>query len=312
MKSILQTPFWADFKSHSGWHQHIIDDTSILIKSVKAGYSMAYIPEVSDKNWHEWLPKFTTEIKKLAKSEKLIFAKLEVWDTVENEPLKALLAKNGYKKSFEFVQPEHRRVIPISGSEEEILAQMKQKGRYNIKVAQKHNVEVEIRSNPSDIAQDTDLAYSLIAMTGDRKNFGVRQKPYFQDLIKTLYDNNAGFVVIAKYQGQPVTALIISCYDGVAGYLYGGSSTENKEAMAPYLAHWIVIQEARRRNCHAYDMLGAAPPDQPNHPYAGFARFKEQFGGQYVHLLGSHDLIFNPIYYKIFCLAEKYRRRGVI
>lgn len=311
-QSILQTPFWAEFKAKSGWKQFEIAQASVLVKKVYKNLAMAYVPEVSDKDWKKWLPEFHEGMKELAKREKLIFAKLEVWEDSENKELIQLLKKNGLKKSFEFVQPEHRRVIDISGTTEEILAQMKQKGRYNIKVAKKHGVEVEVRADLANLKEDTKLAYDLIAGTGDRKNFGVRQKPYFDDLIETLYKNNAGAVFIARYEGQPVVALIISFWDGVASYLYGGSSTEHKETMAPYLTHLEVIEEAKRRGCQVYDMLGAAPPDQPNHPYAGFARFKEQFGGSYVHLVGSFDLIFKPFWYKMFCLAEKYRRRGVI
>ncbi len=311
MKSILQTPFWADFKSKSGWKSFDIQNTSVLVKPVYSKFKMAYIPEVSDKDWKTWLPEFTKEMQKLAKTENIIFTRLEIWQD-QDEDLKNLLEQNKYKKSFEFVQPEHRRVIDIKGTEEEILAQMKQKGRYNIKVAQKHDVTIEIHDDPSKYLEDAELAYPLIAGTGSRKNFGVRQQSYFVDLLKTLYDNHAGALFIARYQGKPVVALIISFYDGAADYFYGGSSTEHKEVMAPSLAHWIVIQEAKRRGCTSYDMLGAAPPDQPNHPYAGFARFKEQFGGEYIHLMGSFDLIFSPIWYKIFCQAEKFRRRGVI
>lgn len=312
MQSILQTPFWAKFKSKSGWQYFEILGTTVLVRKIFANFSMAYIPEVSDKPWGTWLPEFTKEIKKLARTEKIIFIRLEVLESDQNTALKKLLIKNKYQKSFEFVQPEHRRIIDIQGTEEEILAQMKQKGRYNIKIARKYDVQVEIHNDIEKISEDADLAYPLIAGTGDRKNFGVRQKTYFIDLLTTLYENQAGCLFIAKYQNKPVVALIIPIFNGVASYFYGGSSVEHKEVMAPYLAHWVVIQEAKRLGCCSYDMLGAAPPDQPKHPYAGFARFKEQFGGDYIHLLGSFDLIFNPICYKIFCLAEKYRRRGVI
>lgn len=367
MKSILQTPFWAEFKSHSGWKSHNIADTIVLTKTIFSKYKMAYIPEVSDKNWTQWLPDFTKQMRDLGKAENLVFARLEIWQD-QDEEIDNLLSQQKYKKSFEFVQPEHRRVIDITGSKDEILAQMKQKGRYNIKVAQKHDVTVEIYNDPQKFREDADLAYPLIAGTGSRKNFGVRGKSYFVDLLKTLYENDAGALFIARYNAtadkyafeaksdssktkiqkiddvyqekisrgdfvdlqskeslysqndncrqphpnKPIVALIISFYDGVADYLYGGSDTEHKEVMAPYLAHWLVIQEAKRRNCRIYDMLGAAPPDEPNHPYAGFARFKEQFGGTYQHLLGSYDLIFKPIHYTIFSQAEKHRRRGVI
>ncbi len=311
-KSLLQSSIWANFKSQSGWINENIEDTSVLIRPLIFNYKIAYVPEVSDKDYQKWLPIFNKHIKQIAQKHNIIFTRLELLESAKNEPLKQLLKENKYIKSFEFIQPEHRRIIDISQSEEDILTQMKQKGRYNLKIARRHQVTVKIFTDPKKAATQMDVAYELFSVTGNRKNFSVRSKQYFSSILDLLLKNDAGALFIAYYQNEPIATLIISFYDGVASYLYGGSSTKHKEVMAPYLAHWAVIEEAKRRHCRTYDMLGAAPPDQSNHPYAGFTRFKEQFGGQYIHLLGSHDLIFKPFWYTIFCLAEKYRRRKVI
>ena len=44
-------------------------------------------------------------------------------------------------KAFEEMQPEHNWVLDISKPEEEILSGMKQKGRYNIKIAEKNGMK---------------------------------------------------------------------------------------------------------------------------------------------------------------------------
>jgi lipid II:glycine glycyltransferase (peptidoglycan interpeptide bridge formation enzyme) len=78
--------------------------------------------------------------------------------------------------------------------------------------------------------------------------------------------------------------------------------------------HFEAMKEAKKRNCLIYDFLAVAPSDWPSnapaHPYAGLSRFKTQFGGEMVRLLGSWDLINKPVWYKMYRFVER-RRRGV-
>lgn len=306
--SLLQTPIWAQHKSLGGWQPNEVAGTLVLSRNLPLKLFMAYAPEVSDKNWTDWLPQFTEEMRRLAQENHLTFARLEILEPIENQALVNLLKQNGYRKSFEEVQPEYRQIIDIASTEPEILSQMKPKGRYNIKIAQKHGIKITFHDDPSTFKQDAQIFYDLMQQTGSRNRFSIRPLSYFQNLLKTLYESQAGFTIKASYQNQPLASLIISCYDGVATYLYGASSSEHREAMAPYLAHWFTIQEAKKRQCHTYDLLAIAPPDKPRHKHAQLSRFKQQFGGRSVQLIGSWDLLFHPFWYTIFRLAEKYRR----
>jgi len=92
--------------------------------------------------------------------------------------------------------------------------------------------------------------------------------------------------------------------------MFGASSDEYKNLMAPYLLHWEIIQEARELGFEKYDFFGVAPDDDPKHAWAGVTRFKKQFGGEVESIMGSYDLVAKPIQYKLFKLAEKIRRRG--
>jgi peptidoglycan pentaglycine glycine transferase (the first glycine) len=222
-----------------------------------------------------------------------------------------VLEKNGFIKAFEETQPEWRQIIDISQTEEEILNQMKPKGRYNIRLALKHGVK---KSQNINRQSQIDIFYRLYKETAKFQNISRRNKKYFESMAKILPENEID-IIIAEYQGEPLSVLLLAFYDGVASYLYGGTSRENKQVMAPYLAHWEAIREARTRDCYKYDLLavspeanGGEPGEKRGHKYENLTRFKEQFGGRKVNIVGSWDYIIRPTWYKMFKAAEKIRR----
>ena len=77
-----------------------------------------------------------------------------------------------------------------------------------------------------------------------------------------------------------------------ATYLYGGSAPAHRAVMPNYALQWAAIQEARRRGCAGYDFYGYDPFGLPDHLFAGFTRFKLQFGGQRRDSIGAWDLLF--------------------
>ena len=308
MTSLLQTRGWVDLKVSQGWRNHEVDGVFVLEKPLPLGLSFLYAPEAS---WEckalHILAIFLEKIQKIAKDRNSIFLRLEILDEKRPEIIEKL-KKEKFIKAFEELQPEWRQIIDISKSEEEILAQMKPKGRYNIKVAQKHGVEVSLC--PIDrLVDGIEIFYDLYHQTAQYQKISYRDKAYFLEMLETLYPKNEAAILIARYNHLPLSALIITFYDGMASYLYGGASRENKQVMASYLAHWAAIQEAKKRDCTTYDLLAIAPPDQPNHKYANLTFFKEQFGGRKVNIIGSWDLVYRPFWYFWFKLIEKTRRR---
>jgi len=73
--------------------------------------------------------------------------------------------------------------------------------------------------------------------------------------------------------------------------------------------HWRIICDAKKKNCKTYDMIGRSAPGKSG-KWTGVTRFKEQFGGQAVEILGSYDFVRDSLRYGIFKIAEKLRRKG--
>ncbi len=299
MKSLLQSQKWGEFRQSQGWQADRVDDILVLGRKLFLGKSFLYSPEV-DWDDKKNLSIFIENTKKIAEKNKSIFFRLEILDEFDEEIVQKL-KKNAFIKAFEEVQPEYRHIIDIGKSKDEILGQMKEKGRYNIRLAQRHDITIEKSNNIAEF-------YEIFLQTAKRNGFDIRPKEYFEKMLAILSPDGLAELLVARYQNKTVAAEIVSYFGQTASYLYGASSNEDRNLMAPYLLHWETMRRAKERGCKYYDLLAVNPEDNENHKYVGIGRFKRQFGGRTIHLVGSWDLVYQPFWYKIFKIAEQVRR----
>ena len=299
MESLLQTDLWGRFKESFGWRAGRYGGFLGLERSLPFGKSLLYFPEVP----------FTKALIRTKRRPSVpqesgrIFVRLDILAPWTPEKARALL-NEGWIKAFEEVQPEYRQWVDLTGGEAAMLAAMKPKGRYNIRLAQKHGLKVETGLTADSIQ----VLFTLYNATAKRTNFSGRSQAYFESLGTILKDNNCGEIILVKKGDRPLAGALLSFYGGVCSYLYGGSSNEHRELMAPYLAHFEAMKLAQKRGCGLYDLLAIAPPGMSGHPYQGLTRFKTQFGGESVRLLGSWDLVHDKFWYTIYRIIESRRR----
>jgi len=311
--SFLQSKGWAILKEAQGWQSHRLAGFLGLQRDLPAGIKLLYLPELGlglrasgFKVSGIKLKNLLTEIQEVAKREHLTLARLEFFIEFNEADTKAItqaerfLAKAGLKKSPEEMQPEYRQLIDLTLSEENLLAQMKPKGRYNVRLAQRKGVIVK-QSN------DVAIFYKLYAGAAKRDGFTPRSQQYFNDLMVSMGAHAQ--IYFAWLGRQSLASALIIFSQGRASYLYGGSSSAHRSVMAPYLLHWQIIQDAKAAGAKIYDLLAIAPGASDNHKFSGLRRFKEQFGGYSVRVLGSYDLVFDPLRYRLFVAAEKLRGR---
>ncbi len=303
MASMLQTEFWAKFKESSGWRSNKYGQLYGLSRFLPLRKSILYFPEIPQDG------RFSDVFKDIKgdSTPGRIFSRfefLELWSPA----LAGRLVRLGLVKAFEDVQPEYRQWLLLDKSEQELLKGMKPKGRYNIYLAKKHHLKIDWGITD----QSVKILFELYDQTAKRANFRGRALAYFQLLAKTLADNQAGDIIIVSKDGQPLAALLLSFYGGVCSYLYGGSG-DDRNLMAPYLTHWEAIREAKKRGLTVYDLLAIAPfpSSAKSHPHDGLTRFKTQFGGQSIRLLGSWDLVQSHFWYSLYKFVERRRRPAV-
>jgi lipid II:glycine glycyltransferase (peptidoglycan interpeptide bridge formation enzyme) len=298
--SFFQTDAWAAFKQQSGWQPRRIGEYLALRKRLPFGLSLEYWPE---------LP-YSQEVLQIIKNEcdrstPDVFTRFEFLEKHSEEAAERL-ADIGLKKSFEEVQPEYRQWVYLDRSDDELLKAMKPKGRYNIKVAMRRQLEVRYSTDQLAIEQ----FFNLYQQTARRNRFQGRGFGYFKNLVELLAKEGVGEVIIISKDDKPLSAGIFLYWGGVGSYLYGASGGD-RNLMAPYLMHWAAMKRSKEKGCRIYDLLAISPPDRQNHPYAKLTRFKTQFGGESVRLLGSWDFIRRPFWYNIYQFVERCRRQAL-
>ena len=300
--SLFQTPEWEQFKCTTGYQKsYRVDDVLVLQKQLPLGRSLLYSPMLNSAQKSVVRSQsFLSKIKDIARETNSIFYRLEIDDSSDQAD-SYKLKDNGFVKAFEEMQPEHTLMLDISKSEQDILAQMKQKGRYNIKIAEKHQIRVVEEVDAKNF-------FDLYSTMAKRHKITYRGYDYFQKLIDIMLPKGYVKVFTAMHNNTAIASVIIAFYGSRAIYLFGGSSDSHRNLMAPYLLQWTAIQKAKNLGCTEYDFFGIAPAGASNHPWAGVTDFKKKFGGQEVELLGSWDLVLRPLEYQLFEFAEKIRR----
>ncbi len=235
------------------------------------------------KNQKLDLSSFIEEIKSIAKKENVIFFRFDppFSSDYQFENLKLIKTKP--------FQPQQTLILDLSKSEEELLKDMHQKTRYNIKLAQKKGVKIREGSE-----KDTEIFWTLIQKAAKRNGFKTHPKIYYQKLIEVLGKKNLVKLFIAQIKERPIAAILVAFFNKKGYYLHGGSDYQYRNLMAPYLLQWHAILEAKRRNLKFYDFWGVDPKKWP-----GLTRFKAGFAPKTksISYLGTYDIPFNWLYY---------------
>jgi lipid II:glycine glycyltransferase (peptidoglycan interpeptide bridge formation enzyme) len=200
--------------------------------------------------------------------------------------------------------PKWTMVLPLLKTEEELLAQMKPKTRYNIKLAQKKGVTVTEVTNEKGFKMFADLYFE----TTKRQHYHGHDRNYHKIIFESLKDSIA-HILVASYEGVPVAAYELFLFNNTLYYPYGGSSLLHRNVMGANLLMWESIKFGKAHGASFYDMWGSAPPDYPeDHPFAGFTRLKQGYGSEFKEFIGSYDLVCSTILYKLFMKANTLRQ----
>ena len=208
------------------------------------------------------------------------------------------------------VQPRHTILIDLHAPTEKLLARMKSKTRYNIRLAQKRGIEIQEAP-----ASDLRRWYTLYGETCARNRIGQRTMHYFETLFRIGCRRGSDTHVqlfLAQYAQTLVGGIIVVVHGGVATYLFGASKSTMRNLMANYLLQWHAMLYAKECGCQYYDLYGVAPQESNNH-LSGLYRFKSGFGGMFIERWGSIDYLVSPFSAHLYHLAEhayfSYHRR---
>jgi peptidoglycan pentaglycine glycine transferase (the first glycine) len=351
---LLQTWEWAQVKAAYGWqpmplawHEQPPEGSEpsggppvaaamVLKRSIPVGgfakkMCVLYVPKGPLMDWSDAAlrSRVLDDLQSLAKRQGAIFVKIDpdvalgtgVPGSGDESPdnggqaVRSELERRGWTFSQDQIQFRNTVMVDVSPSEEEMLARMKQKTRYNVRLAEKKGVTVRVGTRA-----DLPRLYKMYAETSVRDGFVIRDETYYQTVWQTFMPNVGGAEssqvptskpsnlptcepLIAEVEGQPLAAIFIFYFASRAYYLYGMSREAHREKMPNHLLQWEAMRRAKAAGCTLYDLWGAPDVFDESDGMWGVFRFKEGLGGQVVRTLGAWDFTPNPMLYKLYTQA---------
>ena len=322
---ILQTQEWGQVKSKYGWHSiqkswsdqnNIFAAAQILtrtltLKGIKLPFNVSYIPRGPVLDWKntDYIKKVISDIETHAKMAGSIFIKIDPEiiigrgipgssdDHIDSNAIDvvSLLHKRGWIFSKEQIQFRNTAVIDLNQSQDDLLANMKQKTRYNIRLSERKGVSVRLINK-----DDFPVMYKMYAETSLRDGFAIRSQEYYQDVWETFIFSNMCDGLIAEIENDPIAGLFIFYFNDRAWYLYGMSTNKHRGKMPNYLLQWEAIKRARFRGCKQYDLWGAPDLFDDTDPMWGVFRFKAGLGAKVIRTPGALDFPIKPNLYSLY------------
>jgi lipid II:glycine glycyltransferase (peptidoglycan interpeptide bridge formation enzyme) len=302
---------------------------SIPVSGFAKKMCVLYVPKGPLMDWDDAAlrARVLDDLQAFAKRQGAIFVKLdpdvalgagvprteEVVEFIGGQEVKSELTRRGWEFSQDQIQFRNTVLVDLSPSEDEMLRRMKQKTRYNVRLAKKKGVTVR-----AGTAADFPLLYRMYAETSVRDGFLIRGEDYYQTVWRTFMGSKVGKFegsqvstsqlsnlptcepLIAEVDGQAVGAVSVFYFAGQAIYLFGMSRDEHREKMPNYLLQWEAMRRAKTLGCQIYNLWGAPNEFDESDELWGVFRFKEGLGGYVLRTVGAWDFPARPVMYKFY------------
>jgi peptidoglycan pentaglycine glycine transferase (the first glycine) len=323
---LLQSWEWGEFKAGYGWEpERLVWCTSdgktaaavqVLTRRIRApglglSRSVLYVPRGPVLDWRqaELADQVLQGLRELSARPGVLQIKVDPDVPVgyglpdsadaEDDPVGCALVRRlptlGYRPSPEQIQFRNTFVLDLRPTGDRLLASMKQKTRYNIRLAERHDVKVRAAG-----ADDLPALYRMYAETSVRDRFVIRSADYYQDVWGRFVRAGLAQPLVAEVDGKAIAALIVFRFGTRAWYLYGMSRDLYRDRMPSYLLQWEAIRWSKAAGCTQYDLWGAPDHFDPADPMWGVFRFKEGLGGRLVRTVGAWDATSRRVQYRLY------------
>jgi peptidoglycan pentaglycine glycine transferase (the first glycine) len=300
---LLQSPLWGQFKAKFGWSPEVFRSESaqaqVLFRRLPLGLSLAYLPKGPvGQDWVSLWP----QIDAACKRHRAVFLQVEP-DLAEGDFTPELAKQlQGFTSEPHTIQPRSTILVDLTVDEEELLSRMKQKTRYNIRLAEKKGVVVRE-------TDDIHGFYQLIQTTGTRDGFAVHDISYYQHAHDIFSPSGACVLLGAFHDDQPLAYLMLFLSGERSWYFYGASDDASRNLMPTYLLQWEAMRWSKAHGASLYDLWGI--PDasaevleeqfmQRSDGLWGVYRFKRGFGGEVVRSVPAFIRVYKPLLYRIY------------
>ncbi len=310
---ILQSWAWGAFKEHYGWQaQRLLwkneeaepQIAAQVLTQERGRFSVGYVPKGPLVDWTQPLlvESALDSLEEVARRESLLMLKIDPdvrSDTAEGQRIKKILKRRGWRPSFEQIQFRNTMFLDLRPPLDELMAEMKSKWRYNIRLAGRRGVEVRQATR-----EELPEVYAIYEETAERDEFIIREETYYLDAWTDFMDAGLAVPFVAEVEGEMVAMLILLHFGERAWYMYGASRDVHRNLMPNHLLQWEAIREAKALGCTTYDLWGAPDVLEKSDPMWGVYRFKLGFGSEFVPHIGAYDYPPHPLLYRLYAFLR--------
>ena len=304
MGSFLQQPAWGAFQqalgrmtrteTGDGWSFQAIYERGTF-------NTRLYTPHGPHANSFDAMQTALAALEQAGRNDRATFIRVEPPHAITPAQLRSL----GFKKvTYNQLQPEHTQIIDLTPSEEDIVAHMSQNTRNLYRNYHKKDLKMHVSTDPKDV----EIFLHFIHTVAERNHITPHSDAYFRTQADTLFPVGAAKLYYATVHDTPVAAAIIYHSDDTAYYGHAAADDAYRKLSAGTALLAYAIIDAKRAGKQKFDLYGIAPDDDPQHPWAGFTKFKKSFGGTPVTYPGAWDKPLRPLQYTLYRFYQKVRR----
>jgi len=309
----LQSEEWRAFKEREGFHTEHFEGEEVWANIVEHSLPIAgkywYVPrgpvmgKLKIKNeklkigsdWRSILPG--------AKKKGIGWVRVEPKNEEELAMIREWSKLYAFREAQHDMQPREILVADISKTEDEILAGMKPKTRYNVRLAEKRGVEVSLDRDENSMRE----FLRMTRETAVRNHIAAHPEKHYTDLLE-FFPRETLVLFVARREGKVIAAILVIFFGDTATYLHGASSDDDRDSMASYLLQFRALQEAKKRGCLRYD-FGGIDTDGARPSLVGVTRFKQGFVENVngIRFPGSYDIVLVPsrfLLYTLFSMSK--------
>lgn len=216
-----------------------------------------------------------------------------------------LFRELGFKPAPMYLSVELAGVLDLEKDEEEILKGMRQRLRRALRKAEKNNITVETSTDPEGIHE----FYRIQLQTARRHDFVSFSEDFLKKQFAAFAETGNAVLYTARFEGEILAQNFMIFYGNEASYHYGVSTELGTRLSGAPLLHMQAMRDARERGIKRYNFWGIVDEDDTKHRFYGVSVFKRGFGVDELRYVPAHDLILNPVKYRLTWAVETARRK---
>lgn len=233
-------------------------------------------------------------LRETAKAEGVSYVRIEPTQLLTEEEMRNL----GCIKNPHNFQPSLTNVLDLTKNSEDLVSNMDYEMRRLSRQLEKRGFSFEITYDASNMSD----FFEMMHTTADRSSATLRDSEYLKKQIEVLGPTKTAGIAYASVGGRRLSGALF--YDDIENktryYMHAGSREEARKVGGNPATVLYLIFNAKESGLEKFDFYGVSPIEDKSHRWAGFSKFKRDFGGVDIQYTGTWEIPVKKLQYALF------------